>query len=80
MAIVRIVIGLLVVCAMLIATAMVTKSPELNALIVFFTTIGGGVAAKFGTRYDHRYGSSRGNSVKDVVIGELARRPKGQQP
>lgn len=74
-AIVRIVVGLLLVTGALIGIAMWRNSTELNALIVFFTTIGGGVAAKFGTRYDHRYGSSRSNSAKDIVIGELSRRP-----
>ena len=44
----------------------------LGALLALVSSIGG----KFQTRYDHRYGSSRSSSSKDVVIAELNRRPK----
>jgi muramidase (phage lysozyme) len=43
-------------------------------LIGLFTALAGAAAAKFATRYDHRYGSSRSSGAKDVVIGELAKR------
>lgn len=42
-------------------------------LAALFTTLATGVNNKFGTRIDHRYGSSSGSVAKDAVIHELRR-------
>jgi muramidase (phage lysozyme) len=42
-------------------------------LAALFTTLATGVNNKFGTRIDHRYGSSSGSVAKDTVIHELSR-------
>lgn len=66
----------------LAAAVLVTLGGALALLIYFNKPYGevlalfaagvGTVWAKFGTRYDHRYGSSRSSAAKDVVIEELA--------
>lgn len=48
----------------------------IGALILLIGIVGG----KFGTRYDHRYGSSRGSAAKDVITAELARRNRAAAP
>lgn len=45
---------------------------DAGTMIGLFATLAGGVATKFSTRYDHRYGSSRSSSAKDVVMGQIA--------
>lgn len=42
-------------------------------LAALFTTLATGANNKFGTRIDHRYGSSNGSVAKDAVIHELRR-------
>lgn len=77
--IVWIVIGLLLATAVLIGVLSWLKFDSgVTALVSLFTTISGLAVGKFGTRYDHRYGSSRSSSGKDIVIGELSRRPSKQ--
>lgn len=43
-------------------------------ILALFAAGVGSVWAKFGTRYDYRYGSSRGSQAKDVVINQLTKR------
>jgi hypothetical protein len=47
---------------------------DTGTLVGLFATIAGGVAAKFSTRYDHRYGSSRSSGEKDALISQLSQR------
>ena len=73
--VVRLVVGTLIGGAVLTAVLAYLKTDVqviLGALLALVSSIGG----KFQTRYDHRYGSSRSSSSKDVVIAELNRRPK----
>lgn len=46
-----------------------------GTMVGLFATLAGGVATKFATRYDHRYGSSRSSGAKDAVIGQIAKLP-----
>ncbi len=73
--IVSIMIGLLIVLALLIGLLawLKTDASVIAGLAGLFTTLAGGAAAKFGTRFDHRYGSSSGSVAKDTVIHELSR-------
>ena len=71
-------IGVLILFVCGIATAQAWKGdikPEVWAQVAGLIGFATGVGV---TIYAFRFGSSRGNSVKDLVIGELARRPKGQ--
>ena len=69
-------LGLMAVSAVLIPVLAYLKlDSAVSGLVALLTTGAGVIYGKFGTRYDHRYGSSRASSGKDVVIGELARRP-----
>lgn len=73
--VVRLVVGILIGGAVLTAVLAYLKTDVqviLGALLALVGSIGG----KFQTRYDHRYGSSRSSSAKDVTIAELNRRPK----
>lgn len=73
--VVRLVVGILIGGAVLTAVLAYLKTDVqviLGALLALVGSIGG----KFQTRYDHRYGSSRSSSSKDVVIAELNRRPR----
>jgi hypothetical protein len=74
--IVGLLIGLLVALMVLIGVMQYLKADAgtIGTLIGLFAAAGGAVTAKFGTRYDHRYGSSRGSAAKDVLSAELARR------
>lgn len=60
------------VLAVVLAMYDVDVQTIVGALILLVGTVGG----KFGTRYDHRYGSSRGSAAKDAINAELARRPR----
>lgn len=75
-AIVVMMIGLMCAVAILIGVLSYFKADGtiIAGLAALFTTLAGGIAGKFSTRYDHRYGSSRGSSAKDVVINELSKR------
>jgi muramidase (phage lysozyme) len=74
--IVGLLIGLLVALMVLIGVMQWLKADAatVGTLIGLFAAAGGAVTAKFGTRYDHRYGSSRGSAAKDVLNAELTRR------
>lgn len=73
--IVRLVLGLIAACALLIPVLAYLKSDSgVTALLTLLTAGAGIIFGKFGTRYDHRYGSSRGSGAKDVVISELSSR------
>lgn len=77
--IVGLLIGLLVALMVLIGVMQYLKADPgtIGTLIGLFAAAGGAVTAKFGTRYDHRYGSSRGSAAKDVLNAELVwRQPK----
>ena len=75
-AIVYLLVGLLFTLMALIGVMQWLKadSGTIGTLIGLFAAAGGIVTAKFGTRFDHRYGSSRGSAAKDVITTELARR------
>lgn len=77
-AIVFLLVGLLVLLLVLIGVMQWLKADAgtIGTLIGLFAAAGAAVTSKFGTRYDHRYGSSRGSAAKDVITAELARRPK----
>lgn len=62
--------------ALALAALKVDVQTIVGALILLVGTVGG----KFGTRYDHRYGSSRGSAAKDVITAELARRNRTPAP
>lgn len=47
-----------------------------SGLAALLTTLAGTVIGKFGTRYDHRYGSSRGSAAKDALVSEIATRQR----
>lgn len=47
---------------------------DTGTMIGLFATLAGGVATKFSTRYDHRYGSSRSSGAKDAILGQIAER------
>ncbi len=72
-------IGLLVVAAALTGLLAWLKVSETILMAVFGLFNAGAllVLSKFGTRYDHRYGSSTGSAAKDVVIRNLT---NGKQP
>ena len=69
-------VGLLVALMVLIGIMQWLKadSGTVGTLIGLFAAAGGAVTAKFGTRYDHRYGSSRGSAASGAIVAELARR------
>lgn len=77
-AIVSIMIGLLITVGLLIGVLawLQVDSNIIAGLAALFTTLAGGVAGKFSTRFDHRYGSSSGSVAKDAVIHELRRERK----
>lgn len=74
--IVGLMLGLMLAVALLIGILAYFKidSTIVAGLAALFTTLAGGIASKFSTRYDHRYGSSRSSMTKDVVISELSKR------
>lgn len=76
-AIVALLVGLLIAIGALIAAMTYLKADAgtIGTLVGLFAATGGVIVGKFGTRYDHRYGSSRSSGAKDVTIGQLARRP-----
>ena len=76
--IVALLVGLLVTIGVLIGVLVWLKADAgtIGTLVGLFASIGGVVVGKFGTRYDHRYGSSRSSGAKDAVISELSRRPQ----
>lgn len=47
---------------------------DTGTMVGLFATMAGGVATKFSSRYDHRYGSSRSSGAKDIVLGQIAKR------
>jgi hypothetical protein len=75
-AIVALLVALLVCIGALIGvlTWLKADAGTIGTLVGLFAATGGVIVGKFGTRYDHRYGSSRSSGAKDVVIGELSRR------
>lgn len=75
--IVQMTIGILIVLAALVGWLAWLKVTETVLMAVFglFNAAAMLAVSKFGTRYDHAYGSSYGSSAKDVVVAELARRP-----
>jgi len=72
-------IGLMVVAAVLTGVLAWLKVGDTILMAVFGLFNAGAllVLSKFGTRYDHRYGSSTGSAAKDVVIRNLT---NGKQP
>lgn len=77
-AIVGMVIGLMLGLAILLGLLAYLKASEgtIGTVLGLFSMAVGIVAGEFKTRYQHRYGSSRSSGAKDVVIGELSRRPR----
>lgn len=71
--IVRLVIGILIGGAVLTAVLAYLKT-DVQVILGALLALVGAIGGKFQTRYDHRYGSSRSSTAKDVVIGELSRR------
>jgi hypothetical protein len=69
-------VGLLLVIVGLMALMIIFKvdSTLIAGLMGLFTTLAGVASGKFGTRYDHKYGSSSGSLAKDAVIDTLSRR------
>lgn len=69
-------VGLLLVIVGLMALMIVFKvdSTLIAGLMGLFTTLAGVASGKFGTRFDHKYGSSSGSLAKDAVIDTLSRR------
>lgn len=70
--IIGIAIGLLLVGAVLIGI-LAWLGKDVQTLVGFWVTFAGGVGAKFGTRYDHRYGGSRGSEVKTALMDQMSR-------
>jgi muramidase (phage lysozyme) len=77
--IVRMTVGLMVLAAVLTGALAWLKVSDTILMAVFGLFNAGAllVLSKFGTRYDHRYGSSTGSAAKDVVIRKLT---NGKQP
>ena len=74
-AIVFLVVGTLVVCAVLIGIlAWLKMDSALTAVLALFTMGTGIIFGKFGTRYDFGYGSSRGSDTKQVLIDSVVRK------
>lgn len=71
-------VGLLIALMVLIGIMQWLRadSGTVGTLIGLFAAAGGAVTAKFGTRYDHRYGSSRGSASSGAIVAELARRQR----
>ena len=69
-------VGLLLVIVGLMALMIIFKvdSTLIAGLMGLFTTLAGVASGKFGTRFDHKYGSSSGSLAKDAVIDTLSRR------
>lgn len=78
--IVALVIGLMVALITLIGILMWLKadSGTIGTLVGLFAGAGGSIINNLNSRYNHRYGSSRGSAAKDVLAAELARRPVTQ--
>ena len=74
--IVRMMTGLMVVLAVLMGALAWLKVGDTVLMGVFglFNAAGMILVSKFGTRYDHRYGSSAGSAAKDAVVEQLSRR------
>jgi putative chitinase len=74
--IVWIMVGLMVMLAVLMGVLAWMKVGDTVLMGVFglFNAAGMIAVSKFGTRYDHRYGSSAGSAAKDVVVEQLSRR------
>lgn len=68
-------VGLLisVVLLMCVLAYLKVDGNIIAGLAALFTTLATGANNKFGTRIDHRYGSSNGSVAKDAVIHELGR-------
>lgn len=49
---------------------------DVQAIVGTILTLVGVVGREFSTRFQHRYGSSRGSGTKDIVISELSKRGK----
>lgn len=45
---------------------------DVQVLVGLLATLIGGVAAKFGTRFDHRYGTSASSAAKDALIDRVS--------
>lgn len=79
--IVRLMVGLMCVLAVLMAVLAWQKVGDTVLMGVFglFNAAGMIAVSKFGTRYDHRYGSSAGSANKDAVrdaaLSQIVRRP-----
>jgi muramidase (phage lysozyme) len=72
--IVRLVVGILIGGAVLTGF-LAWQGTDVQVILGALLALVGAVGGKFQTRYDHRYGSSRGSGAKDVVLGTLAGRP-----
>lgn len=73
--IVQLTTGILLAGMVLAAALAYFGMREQVAAVISLVTAGAGmIFGKFGTRYDHRYGSSRGSAAKDVVMGALSGR------
>lgn len=78
LALIRMAVGLLLVCALLIIVLAYFKlESPLQAVLTLFTAGAGVIWAKFGTRVDHKYGSSAGSLAKDAVNQTMLLNSKG---
>jgi putative chitinase len=69
-------VGLMFSLAVLMGVLAWLKVGDTVLMGVFglFNAAGMIAVSKFGTRYDHRYGSSAGSAAKDAVVEQLSRR------
>ena len=74
------VVGALIFLVGAVVAIQIFKSDGQVATEVWAALTGliGWATAKAGSIYDYRFGTSRSSAAKDIVIGELSRRPKGQ--
>ena len=76
----RSIVGMVAVVLLALAVGvvwLVVIGKPMGELLATLGTILGVVVGKFGSRYDHRYGSSRQSGAKDTTIAEMAaRRPR----
>jgi lysozyme len=75
--IIALLVGLMIAIGMLIGVLTYLKADAgtIGTLVGLFAATGGTIVAKFGTRYDHRYGSSRGSAAAGAALREIAARP-----
>jgi putative chitinase len=67
--------GILVFLAVALVVAIAFER-SFTEILTLFAGMVGSINKTFGTRYDNRYGSSHGSAAKDVIVGELSKRPR----